>query len=61
MQFYSLKCFSLTIDQDELQTMTLKMPGCHHGGFALYELMLQHLKNIKETPLTSTSEDGTSK
>ncbi|CAA7036765.1 unnamed protein product [Microthlaspi erraticum] len=34
-----------TVSMDELKTMTSRMPGCHHGGFALYELMLQRLKN----------------
>ncbi|KAF8052874.1 hypothetical protein N665_1495s0005 [Sinapis alba] len=40
-----------TVSLEELKTMTSRMPGCHHGGFALYELMLQRLKS---TPLTST-------
>ncbi|ESQ37372.1 hypothetical protein EUTSA_v100026331mg, partial [Eutrema salsugineum] len=43
-----------TGSMDELKTMTSRMPGCHHGGFALYELMLQRLKNTDETLLTST-------
>ncbi|EOA24431.1 hypothetical protein CARUB_v10017689mg, partial [Capsella rubella] len=32
-----------TVSLDELKMMTSRMPGCHHGGFALYELMLQHI------------------
>ncbi|CAN7022156.1 unnamed protein product [Brassica rapa subsp. trilocularis] len=43
-----------TVSMEELKTMTSRMPGCHHGGFALYELMLQRLKSTNETPLTST-------
>ncbi|EFH70431.1 hypothetical protein ARALYDRAFT_891797 [Arabidopsis lyrata subsp. lyrata] len=43
-----------TVSMDELKTMTSRMPGCHHGGFGLYELMLQGLKNSNETHLTST-------
>ncbi|CAH2065239.1 unnamed protein product [Thlaspi arvense] len=33
-----------TVSMDELKTMTSRMPGCHHGGFALYELMLQRVQ-----------------
>ncbi|CAN6984569.1 hypothetical protein Bca4012_006416 [Brassica carinata] len=43
-----------TVSLEELKTMTSRMPGCHHGGFALYELLLQRLKSTNETPLTST-------
>ncbi|KAL0713648.1 hypothetical protein Bca4012_020626 [Brassica carinata] len=43
-----------TVSLEELKTMASRMPGCHHGGFALYERMLQRLKSINETPLTST-------
>ncbi|KAG7627515.1 Nudix hydrolase 9 [Arabidopsis thaliana] len=43
-----------TVSLDELKMMTSRMPGCHHGGFALYELMLQRLKNTKETSLIAT-------
>lgn len=27
--------------QDELDNVAWKMPGCHHGGLALYKLMLE--------------------
>ncbi|XP_022730857.1 nudix hydrolase 9 isoform X1 [Durio zibethinus] len=30
----------------ELDSLTSKMPGCHQGGFALYKLMVEALKNI---------------
>ncbi|KAF2577447.1 hypothetical protein F2Q68_00005374 [Brassica cretica] len=43
-----------TVSLEELKTMTSRMPGCHQGGFALYELLLQRLKSTNETPLTST-------
>lgn len=33
------------IYQDDLQKMTSNMPGCHHGGYALYELMVKAVKN----------------
>ncbi|XP_021658667.2 nudix hydrolase 9 isoform X2 [Hevea brasiliensis] len=29
----------------ELENMASKMPGCHQGGFALYKLMVEALKN----------------
>uniref|UniRef100_A0A803LCQ7 Nudix hydrolase domain-containing protein n=1 Tax=Chenopodium quinoa TaxID=63459 RepID=A0A803LCQ7_CHEQI len=28
-----------TISKDELESVAWKMPGCHHGGLALYKLM----------------------
>ncbi|CAF1708809.1 nudix hydrolase 9 [Brassica napus] len=43
-----------TVSLEVLKTMTSRMPGCHHGGFALYELLLQRLKSTNGTPLTST-------
>ncbi|KAL1215015.1 Nudix hydrolase 9 [Cardamine amara subsp. amara] len=48
-----------TVSMDELKMMTSRMPGCHHGGFALYELMIQRLKNTKEKSLIATQEDDT--
>ncbi|KAJ0248321.1 Nudix hydrolase 9 [Hirschfeldia incana] len=39
-----------TVSLEELKTMATRMPGCHHGGFALYELMLQRLKSTNQTP-----------
>ncbi|CAN8255005.1 unnamed protein product [Cochlearia groenlandica] len=43
-----------TVSMEELKTMTSRMPGCHHGGFALYELMLATSKeHFNETPVTS--------
>ncbi|XP_006654927.1 nudix hydrolase 9 [Oryza brachyantha] len=27
------------VSEEELRGMTERMPGCHHGGFALYEMM----------------------
>lgn len=37
---------SFYIPQTELENMTSKMPGCHHGGFALYKLMVEAQKDI---------------
>ncbi|XP_018434024.1 nudix hydrolase 9 [Raphanus sativus] len=39
-----------TVSLEELKTMASRMPGCHHGGFALYQLMLQRLESTNETP-----------
>ncbi|XP_019102258.1 PREDICTED: nudix hydrolase 9 isoform X1 [Camelina sativa] len=47
-----------TVSLDELKMMTSRMPGCHHGGYALYELMLQRLKNIKETSVLAKEDDA---
>ncbi|XP_017607665.1 nudix hydrolase 9 isoform X4 [Gossypium arboreum] len=33
-----------TVSMIEVEHMTLKMPGCHQGGFALYKLMVEALK-----------------
>uniref|UniRef100_A0A7C8Z3I0 Nudix hydrolase domain-containing protein n=1 Tax=Opuntia streptacantha TaxID=393608 RepID=A0A7C8Z3I0_OPUST len=33
------------VSEDELANLTSKMPGCHHGGFALYKLMIETQKN----------------
>ncbi|KAM4095532.1 hypothetical protein ACJW30_08G036300 [Castanea mollissima] len=33
------------VSLSELENMTSKMPGCHQGGFALYKLMVDSLKN----------------
>lgn len=41
----------MLINQEELKTMASRMPGCHHGGFALYQLMLQRLESTKMTRL----------
>ncbi|XP_062081919.1 nudix hydrolase 9 [Humulus lupulus] len=30
-----------TVSMMELENMTSKMPGCHHGGYALYKLMVE--------------------
>lgn len=35
-----------TVSKDELEKMTLRMPGCHRGGFALYVLMVEATKCI---------------
>ncbi|OMO67664.1 hypothetical protein CCACVL1_20408 [Corchorus capsularis] len=35
-----------TVSMTEVEQMTSKMPGCHQGGFALYKLMVEALKNI---------------
>ncbi|XP_043817872.1 nudix hydrolase 9 isoform X3 [Manihot esculenta] len=34
-----------TVPLVELESMASKMPGCHQGGFALYKLMVEALKN----------------
>lgn len=34
-----------TVSRDDLEKMTSKMPGCHHGGYALYELMVKAVNN----------------
>lgn len=33
------------VSKDELGKLTSKMPGCHHGGFALYKLMIEAVKH----------------
>ncbi|XVF05582.1 hypothetical protein REPUB_Repub05bG0185100 [Reevesia pubescens] len=33
-----------TVSMIELESMASKMPGCHQGGFALYKLMVEALK-----------------
>lgn len=35
-----------TVSTVDLENMASKMPGCHQGGFALYKLMVEALKNI---------------
>ncbi|KAJ8636953.1 hypothetical protein MRB53_011220 [Persea americana] len=35
-----------TVSRGEVANMTLRMPGCHRGGFALYELMMEVAKDI---------------
>ncbi|KAK4851162.1 hypothetical protein QYF36_012878 [Acer negundo] len=35
-----------TVSMIDLENMASKMPGCHQGGFALYKLMVEALKNI---------------
>ncbi|EXC35080.1 Nudix hydrolase 9 [Morus notabilis] len=34
------------VSMTELENMTSKMPGCHHGGFALYKLMVEAQEDI---------------
>ncbi|XP_057954163.1 nudix hydrolase 9 isoform X1 [Malania oleifera] len=35
-----------TVSASDLENMTPKMPGCHHGGFALYKLMIEVAKDV---------------
>ncbi|KAM1653982.1 hypothetical protein ACFX2K_006431 [Malus domestica] len=35
-----------TVPMIELENMASKMPGCHEGGFALYKMMVEALKNV---------------
>ncbi|XP_059626678.1 nudix hydrolase 9 isoform X2 [Cornus florida] len=35
-----------TVSMNDLENMTSKMPGCHQGGFALYKLMVEAVKDI---------------
>lgn len=35
----SIRCSQATKNQDDLKKMAEKMPGCHRGGYALYERM----------------------
>ncbi|GMG98221.1 hypothetical protein Nepgr_000061 [Nepenthes gracilis] len=37
-QFYA-------VSRDDLENMAKKMPGCHQGGFSLYKLMVEALKD----------------
>ncbi|KAM1205582.1 hypothetical protein ACFX2I_006383 [Malus domestica] len=30
----------------ELENMASKMPACHEGGFALYKMMVEAVKNV---------------
>lgn len=32
-------------NQDDLKQMAVKMPGCHRGGYALYNLMMEATKD----------------
>ncbi|XP_050226015.1 nudix hydrolase 9 isoform X1 [Mercurialis annua] len=34
-----------TVSLADLENMASKMPGCHQGGFSLYKLMMEALKN----------------
>ncbi|KAF8402818.1 hypothetical protein HHK36_010909 [Tetracentron sinense] len=34
------------VSRVELENMTSKMPGCHRGGFALYELMVDTVNDV---------------
>ncbi|XP_074295122.1 nudix hydrolase 9 isoform X2 [Silene latifolia] len=34
-----------TVSKDELENMAWKMPGCHHGGYALFRLMVDATKS----------------
>ncbi|XP_022146294.1 nudix hydrolase 9 isoform X2 [Momordica charantia] len=36
-----------TVPLIDIENMTSKMPGCHHGGFFLYKLMLRAAKDNK--------------
>lgn len=36
-----------TVPLIDIENMTSRMPGCHHGGFFLYKLMLQAAKGDK--------------
>lgn len=29
--------------------MAFRMPGCHHGGYALYELMIQTIEDARKS------------
>ncbi|KAL9235230.1 hypothetical protein vseg_010009 [Gypsophila vaccaria] len=33
------------VSKDELESLAWKMPGCHHGGYALYRLMVEAAKS----------------
>ncbi|XP_058109859.1 nudix hydrolase 9 isoform X4 [Magnolia sinica] len=35
-----------TVSRGELKNMASRMPGCHRGGFALYEMMVETAKDI---------------
>ncbi|XP_002284515.1 nudix hydrolase 9 isoform X2 [Vitis vinifera] len=35
-----------TVSRNDLKDMTSKMPGCHQGGFALYMLMVEAVKDV---------------
>ena len=43
-------CFQITEVvfklQEELRGMSQRVPGCHNGGFALYELMRNEAKSL---------------
>lgn len=34
-----------TVSMNDLENMASKMPGCHQGGFALYKLMVEEMKD----------------
>ncbi|XP_038988995.1 nudix hydrolase 9 isoform X2 [Phoenix dactylifera] len=38
-----------TVSRDELGKMALRMPGCHHGGYVLYELMIQTVEDARQS------------
>nr|XP_019710191.1 nudix hydrolase 9 isoform X6 [Elaeis guineensis] len=38
-----------TVSRDELRKMALRMPGCHHGGYTLYELMIQTVEDARQS------------
>nr|CAD1839785.1 unnamed protein product [Ananas comosus var. bracteatus] len=42
--YESTQLYAVTMD--DLERMTLHMPGCHRGGFALYNLMIQASKAV---------------
>ncbi|XAR60530.1 hypothetical protein NMG60_11033946 [Bertholletia excelsa] len=33
------------VSKNDLENIASKMPGCHHGGFALYKFMVEAMKN----------------
>lgn len=47
---------AIAIFQDDLENLACKMPGCHHGGLALYRLMLEAVKQIWEYYLNIIAE-----
>jgi 8-oxo-dGTP pyrophosphatase MutT (NUDIX family) len=42
--YESTKLYAVTME--ELRGMSQRMPGCHNGGFALYELMRNEAKSL---------------
>ncbi|XP_073104334.1 nudix hydrolase 9-like isoform X5 [Elaeis guineensis] len=42
-----------TVSRDELRKMALRMPGCHHGGYTLYELMIQTVEDARQSSVST--------